>query len=234
MPHVEHFVHLLPVSATLVVDELEEWWNGEHVVFYHLAVVVDKMQDFCLCSTSAMHHTMYLWAHLVKEFLYDWGVSAGRREHQFAGVDRAVLNFVFKLALTGIYQVEGHSVVIALRIFLGIVFCEHIMTGRCQAVAAHAAVVLLFVCSLSKTCKSHYYIAWTNVGIVYHVAAFHTASNRRIYYYRACQVTNVSSLSACSIYAYSHFTHFGKQFVSAVDDGRDDLTWHEHLVPAYG
>ena len=41
--HVEHLVHLFPIGTRTVVDDLEQWWDGEHVVFHHAAIVVYEM-----------------------------------------------------------------------------------------------------------------------------------------------------------------------------------------------
>ena len=60
--HVEDLVHLFPICAGAVVNGLEEWGHGEHVVLYHFAVFADEVQYFGLSATGAVHHTMNLGA----------------------------------------------------------------------------------------------------------------------------------------------------------------------------
>ena len=64
--HVEHFVHLFPVCAALLLYGLEQRRHGEHVVLYHTAVIVYEMQHLGLCSTSAMYHSVYFRTKLIK------------------------------------------------------------------------------------------------------------------------------------------------------------------------
>ena len=88
MTHVEHLVHLLPVCATLLLNGLEEWGYGEHVVFDNAAVIAYKMEHLCLSTTRAMNHTVNLLAHFVQKLLDNRSVSTGGGEHQLACVDR--------------------------------------------------------------------------------------------------------------------------------------------------
>ena len=50
MTHIEHLIHLCPVSTALLMNSLEEWRNREKVVLDHAAVVTDEMKDLCLCT----------------------------------------------------------------------------------------------------------------------------------------------------------------------------------------
>ena len=104
------------------------------------------------------------------------------------------------------------------------------MTGTCKSVRTHTAIVLLLVCSLTERCQTYNNVTWTDVGIVDNVLALHTASHCRVNDNGTYEVANVGSLSAGSIYANTHSTQFGKQFVSTVDNGRDNLARYEHLV----
>ena len=120
--------------------------------------------------------------------------------------------------------------VVAFRIFLSKILCEYVVTGTCQSIRTHTAVVLLLVCCLSERSQSYDNVTRTYVGIVDNVLALHTASYGRVDNDGAYEVANVGCLAACSIYAYSHFAQFGKQLVGAIDDGRDNLARDEHLV----
>ena len=51
MTHIEHFVHLGPVSAALLVNGLEERRNREEVILDDADVVADEMKDLGLCTT---------------------------------------------------------------------------------------------------------------------------------------------------------------------------------------
>ncbi len=62
VPHIEHLVHFLPVGAGTLVDGFEQRRNGEHIVFHHTAVIVDKVEYLGLGSTGTMNHSMYIWA----------------------------------------------------------------------------------------------------------------------------------------------------------------------------
>lgn len=41
--HVEHLIHLSPVSSRTVMDGFEERGHGKHIVLDHLAVVIDEV-----------------------------------------------------------------------------------------------------------------------------------------------------------------------------------------------
>ncbi len=58
MPHVEYFVHLLPIGARLFLNEIEEGRNREKSILYHLQVISQKVQDFGLCPSGAVDHPM--------------------------------------------------------------------------------------------------------------------------------------------------------------------------------
>ena len=124
--------------------------------------------------------------------------------------------------------------VVALRIFLGQILGEDIVAGGGQAVAAHAAVVLLLIRGLTITCKAHDDVARTNLCVVYHVAALHAAGHGAVHDDGAYQVAHVGRLAACGIDAHAHLAQFGQQFVCAVDDGGDDLARHQQLVAPDG
>ncbi len=82
--HVEHLVHLGPVGARLLADELEQRRDGEHVVLDHM-LVLHEVHHLGLGAAGAMHHAVDVGAHLF-EYLLDYrGIGACGREHQLAG-----------------------------------------------------------------------------------------------------------------------------------------------------
>jgi hypothetical protein len=76
-----------------------------------------------------MYHSVDIAAHHVKQFLYHWSIGAGRGENQLSCINGAVFYFVLKSASTGIYQFVGYGMIIALRIFLCVIFRKDIVTG---------------------------------------------------------------------------------------------------------
>lgn len=120
VPHVEHLVHLFPVGAGTVVDDLEQWRNGEHVIFHDAAVLAYEVQHLCLSTACAVHHSVDLRAHLVEQSFNDWSVGAGGGEHELTGIDIESVNLIREMILTTVYELIGHGMVIA----LGELLCE--------------------------------------------------------------------------------------------------------------
>ena len=50
MTHIEHLVHLSPISAALLVNRLEERWYREEVVLDHADIITNEVKDLCLCT----------------------------------------------------------------------------------------------------------------------------------------------------------------------------------------
>src|SRR3546814_21169422 len=61
VPHVEYFIHFLPIGARFFLDEPEEGWDVEQVIFDYMEVI-DKVKYFGMCTATAMHHPWYLRA----------------------------------------------------------------------------------------------------------------------------------------------------------------------------
>ena len=89
--------------------------------------------------------------------LDDRGVGAGGGEYELSHVGQFCLltchvnirNLVRQAVLAAVDEVVGNGVVVALRKVLGQILGEDVVTGRGQAVRAHAAVVALLVSGLS-------------------------------------------------------------------------------------
>ena len=122
----------------------------------------------------------------------------------------------------------------ALGIFLCQILGKDIMTGAGQTVAAHTAIVMFLIGSLTGRAQTHNDITGTDVGIVYHVRALHAAGHSRVYDDRTHQVAHIGGLTTSGIDANTHLTHLSQQLVGTVDDGRDYLARHQHLVTADG
>ena len=230
MTHVEYLVHLLPVGARTVVDSLEEWWYWEHVVLHYLAVFAYEVEHLGLCTACAVYHTVDFWAQFVEQFFDDWGVCAGRREHELACIDRSTFHLIGQFVFSAVNQFAWYCVVEAFWVFLCEILSENIVAGRGESVAAHTAVVLLLVCSLTSRGKTYDNVARTDVGIVDDIAALHAASYGRIHDDGAYEVAYVSSFATSRVDADAHFSHFVEEFISTVDDSRDDVSRNEHLV----
>ena len=139
--HVEHLVHLFPVCVALFLYRLEEWRYREHVVFHDTTVVADKVKHFRLCSTRAVHHSVNFRTQFVKQFLDDRSVGAGRRENELSGIHIDAFHLVVQTACTAVNQFFRDCVVVAFRVLLCQILCEHIVAGTCKTVASHASVV---------------------------------------------------------------------------------------------
>ena len=124
--------------------------------------------------------------------------------------------------------------VIALGIFLSQILCKDIVTGTCQSVAAHTAIVLMLISSLPRGTEPHDDIARTDVGIVDDILAFHSARDGRVNDDGTYQVTDICSFTTRGPDADTHAAQFRKQLVSAVDDSTDDLTGDQHFVATNG
>lgn len=122
----------------------------------------------------------------------------------------------------------------ALGIFLSKILGEDIMTCGGQTIAAHTAIITLLIGCLSSAGESYDDIPRTNIGIVDNITAFHTAGDGRVDDDGADKVAHVCRLTTSRINANPHLTQFGKQLIRTVDDGRDDLTGHQHLITSDG
>ena len=231
--HIEDLVHLLPVCTALLLDGAEEGRHREKIVLDDVDVL-DEVHDLGLRTARAVNHTVDLRTELVEEFLDHGSVCARRAEYEFASVDGAALNGVGEFEATGVDEVVGNGGIVCLRVFLSEIFGEDIMTGGGETIAAHAAIVLLLVGCLTVGRKANDNVASLDIGVVYHILATHTASDGRIDNDGAHEVADIGSLAARGVNSDTHLAKFGEEFVGAIDDGRDDLTWHEHLVSADG
>ncbi len=108
------------------------------------------------------------------------------------------------------------------------------MASRSKAVRTHATIIFLLIGCLSIASKTYDHIACLNVGIIDHIATFHTASNRTIDNDCTSQVTDISSLTACTIDTNTHIAQLLHQFIVSIDDGADYLSRNKHLVTANG
>ena len=106
---------------------MEQWGDGEHIVFHYTTVVAHEMQYLGLGSTGAVYHAVYLWAQLIKELLDDRSIGAGGGEHELSGIHWGSLYSVGQLVFTAIDEFVGDGMVETLWVFLCQVFGKHIM-----------------------------------------------------------------------------------------------------------
>lgn len=83
MPHIEHLVHFAPVRIALLLDGLEQRWNGEEIVFDDTAVVSHKVQYLGLCAARAVYHTVDLGTERIEQLLNYRCVGAGGESTSF-------------------------------------------------------------------------------------------------------------------------------------------------------
>ena len=78
--------------------------------------------------------------------------------------------------------------------------------------------------------KSHNDISRTDIGIVDNICTFHAACHCTVYDNSADEITYIGCFTSGGIYAYSHFTKFGQQFVCSVNDGGNYFSGDKQLV----
>ena len=104
------------------------------------------------------------------------------------------------------------------------------MPGRGQTVAAHAAVVLVFVGSLSERGETYDRAAGSDMRVIDHVASAQSGRDGAVDDDRAHQIAHVGRLAARRAYLETLIAHLLKELFRAVDDGRDDLAGDQVLV----
>ena len=152
--HVEHLVHFMPVGARGGLDHLEQGRQSQHVVF-HDVQFVNEVQHLGLGAAAAMDDAVDLFAELLQYRYHQRGVGAGGREDELAYVNAGDFGRVGEFVRTGIDQVFRDAVVVAFIVFLSQIMVQHVVSCRGEAIAAHAAVVAVFVGGLSVRGKSH-------------------------------------------------------------------------------
>ena len=108
------------------------------------------------------------------------------------------------------------------------------MAGRSESVRTHTTIIALLVSSLTCRRKTYDNITRTNVSIVDNVRTLHTTSNSRVNDNSTSEVANISSLTTCWVDTDTHLTHLAEEFVSTIDNSRDNLTRNQHLIAADG
>ena len=231
--HVEYFVHLFPVGCALVVNHFEERGNGEEVVFDYVQVV-DEVEYLGLCAAAAVNHATDVGAVLVEYASDDWGIGAGGGEYHFAGVYSGYFGGVGETAVAAVYYIVGQIVIVAHGVVLGVVFGKYVVAGGGEAVAAHAAVVLVFVGGLAVGGKAYDDVSSVDVGVVDDVGAAHAGGYGGVDNDGADQVAYVCCFAPGKVDAYAEVAHLLQEFFGAVDDCADDFAGYEVLVAADG
>ena len=110
---------------------------------------------------------------------------------------------------------------------------QNVVTCWCEAVWAHAAVVSVFVCSLSIWRESHDDVAWFDM-VLNDFGAFHPCGDGAVDDYGSHQVADVSGFSTCEVDAYAKWTQLCKEFLCAVDDCGNHFARDEVFVSSDG
>ena len=81
MAHVEDLVHLCPRCTALLLDQVKERGDGEHIVLDDV-LPFDEVKHLSLSSSRAVHHPVDLGAKLVEDRLDDRGIGTCRGEDE--------------------------------------------------------------------------------------------------------------------------------------------------------
>ena len=154
MPHVEDFVHFVPIGARGCLNHAEERGQRQHVVL-HDVQLVNEMQYLGLGTATAMDDAVDLLTEVLQNRDHQRGVGAGGREDEFTYINTWDFGGVGEFVGTGIDQVIRDAMVVALVVFLGQIMVQHVVARRGKAVAAHAAVVAVLVGGLSVGSEGH-------------------------------------------------------------------------------
>ena len=117
MAHIKYLVHLGPRCTALLLDQLEEWWDSEHIVLDHV-LAFDEVQHLSLGTTGAVYHTMDLRTKLIKNCFDDRSIGTRRREDQAPRIQWCTSDRFGKSLRATVDQLIGRSSVVALRVAL--------------------------------------------------------------------------------------------------------------------
>ena len=124
--------------------------------------------------------------------------------------------------------------VVAFGEVLGVEFGEDVVACGGEAVAAHAAVVAVFVGGLAVGGEADDDVAGVDVGVVDDVGAAHACGDGGVDYDGADEVAHVGGFAAGEVDADAEVAHLLEEFFGAVDDGADDFARDEVFVAADG
>lgn len=194
VPHVEDLVHFAPGRLRFLLDEREKRRGGEEIVFDD-AQAGSEFHHFGLAAAGAMDHAVEVWPQLREELFYHRQIGAGRGEEQLAYVDAGHGRGFAEAATAAIDKLLVGAGVVAFGVAGGVVVAEHVVAGRGEAVAAHAAVVAVFVGSLPKGGEGHEHIAGAEC-IFDDVLSAHARKSRVTHIYGAYYIAHVGSFAA--------------------------------------
>ena len=124
--------------------------------------------------------------------------------------------------------------VVAHGVFAGVDFGEYIVASRGEAIAAHAAVVAVFVGCLTVGSEAYNDVAGVDMGVVDDVGTAHAGGDGGVDNDGADEVAHVGCLAAGEVNADAEVAHLLQKLFGAVDDGADDFTGDEVLVAPDG
>lgn len=146
-----------------------------------------------------MDHAPDIAPVLVENRADDGSVGARGRKHELAYRQRAAGHRVGQPVLAAVYQIGGRFGIVGFRIFLRQYPGEHVVPGRGQTVAAHAAVVLVFVGSLSERGETHDRAAGSDMRVIDHVASAQSGRDGAVDDDRAHQICPRRRLAAVDV-----------------------------------
>ena len=124
--------------------------------------------------------------------------------------------------------------VVAHGVLGGVELGKDVVACRCEAVAAHAAVVLRLVGCLAVGGEAYDDISGVDVCVVDDVGTAHAGGDGGVDDDGANKVAYVGCFAACEVDANAQVAHLLEELLGAVDNGADDLAGYEVLVAANG
>lgn len=155
-----YLVHLLPARPTLCLDQAKQRWDGEHGVFYHLQPFAQKVENFRLGTAGAVDHAMDLCPVFIEHLFDDRSVRPRRAEDELAGVQWRPFHRVRQGFAAAVNEGGREEGVEGLRVFFGENFAENVVSGRSEAIRAHATVIGVFVFGLPGGREANYEVSW--------------------------------------------------------------------------
>ena len=108
------------------------------------------------------------------------------------------------------------------------------MACRSESIAAHAAIVAVFVGGLTSRFKTHNHITMSDVSIVDDLAAGHAAGNGTVDDDGAHQVAHIGRFATGSNHANAQSAHLIDKLLRAVNHGSNHFARNQALVAANG
>ncbi len=181
-----------------------------------------------------MHHTVNLGPQLVEQGFGHGRVGARGRKNELADIQRRTFHGVQQLLAATVNQIRIDFRVEAFGVLRGQVLAQYVVAGGSQAVAAHAAVVSIFVGCLSRGGQADNDIARLDVGVVHDFGALHAGDDRAVNRDGAHQVAHVGGFAARAVNFDAKAAKHFQYLFGTVNDFGDYLTGNAVLVAVDG